>query len=1624
MRDSASKLFIFSVHDRDSKGKRPKKSQNCIGFVVRTGEHMVYRNNPKKEKQLSQASEVAKSLKKPFLDTALLYGRASADDLENYSAAMLAATAAHTHNELAKWNGKKPHVDISQIDGVSPKGVPVCILTVIDRNMPFLYDSIMGEVTSNHRDLYLAVHPILVADKKASDNYHLAAGDSDPADSISLIQLHIAPIAAHAAANLIERLQTILEQVHSASNDWKPMLAKLDTAISELAERGSDRRKAERTEAVAFLEWLRDNNFTFLGMRDYTYSGKGKHAKVERGDETGLGILTNPDVRVLRLGKDAVTTTPEILAFLDGPDFLIITKANVKSVVHRRAYMDYIGVKRFDVDGNVIGELRIVGLFTATAYTRQVKHIPLLRAKAAAVERHFGFDQNSHSGRILQNTLESYPRDDLFQIENDVMVRFSEQIMDLIDRPRVRVLPRIDRFDRFVSVIVFVPREEYNSLVREKIGAYLSQVYEGHVSAYYPAFPEGAVARVHFIIGRTDGKTPRIAQDKLEEAVSDIAARWIDHFDALGEAGAPTLDVDQAYKEAFTPEEAFGDMTDIIACAAGDAIRIEFYRAAGERQEHLSLKIFHRDGHLPLSRRVPLLENLGFSVISERTFDIGVVKDDENRHIVLHDMELSIQNDMTIDLAKHGQQLEDAFLAAFSGQVDNDNFNRLVLATGLTVREVSVLRAYARYLRQTGIVYAQEHISETLFKYPHIARDIFELFRHGFDPKLSEKNRPRKLSELHKAIETGLAQVPSIDEDRTLRRYVNAIDSTLRTNYFQKNEDGTPKAMLAFKFDPQLLDGLPDPRPFREIFVYGTEVEGVHLRFGKVARGGLRWSDRGQDYRTEVLGLVKAQQVKNAVIVPVGAKGGFFPKTLPVGGSRDEIFNAGREAYKTYIRTLLSITDNIVGDDIIAPADTLRLDGDDPYFVVAADKGTATFSDTANGLAQDAGFWLDDAFASGGSAGYDHKKMGITARGAWETVKRHFREMNIDIQTTPFTVAGVGDMSGDVFGNGMLLSEKIRLIAAFDHRDIIIDPNPDTDVSFAERKRLFDLPRSSWQDYNRATLSKGAMIISRAEKSVTLTPEAVAAIGIDKAVATPAEIMTAILKSPVDLMWFGGIGTYIKAAAETNTEVGDRSNDAIRINAGEVLAKVIGEGANLGVTQKGRIAYALTGGRCNSDAIDNSAGVNSSDVEVNIKIALSPAVKDGRLPINKRNQLLSSMTSEVASLVLRNNYLQSLAISLAERKGLENREELGRLMSALEAAGKLNRKVETLPNDAEFTERYTAGKLLTRPEIGVLLSYAKLTLFDTLVASNLPDDAYLQHLLVSYFPAKMQKNYAGDIEAHRLRREIIATVLANDVVNRGGPGFVQKLCDASGLLAADVVKAAIIVQDGFGLDRLWDAIDKLDNALPGDIQNGLYARVSQIFLDATRLFLQTQTMDDRSMGDGIARLKDAIKSLQPLLVKRLPSADVLEENGVPTELEKELSVLAHLVFTPEIMQITERAGTTLTRAAESYASVSTTFRVTRLLEAGSRIITGDHYESLALSRGQDLIASSRRRIVISALTAYPKEKDPVQAWYAADRVRVNRIASELSSLTDTSELNLARLTVAASLLSDIAQDKV
>ncbi|WP_292588413.1 NAD-glutamate dehydrogenase, partial [Mesorhizobium sp.] len=1360
-----------------------------------------------KSKPKKKAAAAAKAEEKPVRLADYLLARAPAEDIAAYDAADLERAGELAARAVASHRKGESVVAVDADSDVACDGRPVTVITVVNDNMPFLFDSILGEITESSGQPTLVTHPIVtVRHGKAGVVEVLGDGgkEDDEHERLSVVHVHVPRLTAEEAKSLTERLRKMLSQVRAAVIDWKRMLARLDQAISEFRYSAVPLDKKSVAEAIAFLEWLRDDNFTFLGMREFKYVGGEESGTLERADKPGLGILSDPDVLVLRRGTEAVTTTPEIRAFLHGPEPLIVTKANAKSLVHRRIYLDYVGVKTYTAKGALAGELRIVGLFTSTAYTRSVMKIPYLRSKAETIIAKSGFNPNDHSGKALINVLESYPRDEFFQVPVPVLRKHANAILGLVERPRIRALVRADQFDRFVSILVFVPRDRYDSAVREKIGAYLKTVFEGRLSAYYPAFPEGGLARVHFIIGRSGGKTPKIEQSTIEAAIRDIVRTWQDALSEAAEAAGsdPALKAiaarfPESYRDSFSAAVALADAGRIAKISADNPIAIDYYRHADQKPNQAALKIYHHGSPVALSRRVPVLENIGFRVISERTFEVG---GDPAATVFIHDMELENSYGNPINLADGGALLEDAFLSVWRGDVDNDGYNGLAQTAGLWSGEITILRAYGRYLQQAGIPQSQDFIAAALNRYPEIARGLHSLFVARLGPT-AEGDGAVAAKHLKVKIKDALEEVPNIDDDTIIRRYLNLIEASLRTNHFVADTKAKGQS-LAIKLDSQAVEGLPAPRPWREIFVYGSEVEGVHLRFGPVARGGLRWSDRAQDYRTEVLGLVKAQQVKNAVIVPVGAKGGFYPKKLPMSAGRDAIFEAGTSAYKNFVSSLLSITDNIGVDGVIPPAGVVRRDPDDPYFVVAADKGTATFSDTANGISEKHHFWLDDAFASGGSAGYDHKKMGITAKGAWEAVKRHFREMNRDIQTEPFSVVGVGDMSGDVFGNGMLLSPATRLIAAFDHRDIFIDPDPDMAASMAERQRMFALPRSSWQDYDKSKLSEGGVIVSRNQKSITLPQAAAAAIGLSKTTATPVEIMSAILKARVDLLWFGGIGTYVRASGESNQDVGDRANDAIRVTALDVRAKVIGEGANLGVTQRARIEFGMNGGRCNSDAIDNSGGVNCSDVEVNIKIALASAMRKGSLTRPARNKLLAEMTDEVSALVLSNNYQQTLALSLARKRGLADIAHQARFMTALESRGLLDRAVETLPSPAALAEREARGEPLTRAELGVLLAYAKIVLFSDIVPSDVPDDPHFDRDLMGYFPERMAKKFAGEIRDHRLRREIIARVVANDLVNRGGPSFVNRLQEATGRPAADVVRTFAVVRDGFALPAL------------------------------------------------------------------------------------------------------------------------------------------------------------------------------------------------------------------------------
>ncbi|WP_274423326.1 NAD-glutamate dehydrogenase [Chelativorans sp. YIM 93263] len=1566
----------------------------------------------------------------------LLVSRAPAEDLANYDAAAIDRSVELALAALTEHAPGKSTIHVEADPGIECAGRAVTTVTIVNDNMPFIFDSVMAEITGSTPEPTLVLHPIVaVRDHSAGRGGVVGDGSakmSGDVGRVSLVHVHVPRISPERCEKLREGLARILLQVRAAVTGWKPMLARLDQEITRLRYAPIPLEEDAVAEAVAFLEWLRDDNFTFLGMREFRYTGSEEDGTLERADKKGLGILADPNVLVLRRGGEPVSTTPEIRAFLHGPDPLIVTKANARSLVHRRVHLDYIGVKTFSEEGELTGELRIVGLFTSTAYTRSVMKIPYLRSKTRALIARSGFAPTDHSGKALINVLESYPRDELFQISVTQLRKHAEAILALGDRPRVRVLYRIDRFDRFVSVIVFVPRDRYDSQARAEIGEYLKTAFDGRVSAYYPAFPEGSLARVHFIIGRSGGKTPRIEPEKLESAVRNIVRTWDDALQDAVEVSGARDDIaalaaafPESYRNSFEPKTALADAACIETLSAENPIAIDFHRRGDQEPDQAALKIYHFGAPVALSRRVPLLENMGFRVISERTFEIGEPGEDQ---VFLHDMELeSAFDDSKIDLSDDGALFEEVFHAVWRQDHDNDRLNALAQTARLRASEISVLRAYSRFLHQSGIPQSQGFIANTLNRYPHIAAKLFALFVARFDPaQAGDASAGEQARKIETEIEEALESVPSLDDDTIINRFLNLIKSTLRTNYFADSAQFA-QTSLALKLDSRAVEGLPQPRPWREIFVYGPDVEGVHLRYGPVARGGLRWSDRAQDYRTEVLGLVKAQQVKNGVIVPVGAKGGFYPRRLPAGSDRQAVFEAGRRAYINFISSLLSITDNLDADRVVPPENTVRHDNNDPYFVVAADKGTATFSDTANEISQAHDFWLDDAFASGGSAGYDHKKMGITARGGWEAVKRHFREMNRDIQSEPFTAVGVGDMSGDVFGNGMLLSPCTKLIAAFDHRDIFIDPDPDEMISYAERKRLFGMGRCTWQDYDKSKLSKGGIIVSRAQKQVTLSREAADAIGMEETTGSPAEVIRAILKAPADLLWFGGIGTYVRAAGESNQDVGDRANDAVRITAPEVGAKVIGEGANLGLTQRARIEYDLHGGRCNSDAIDNSAGVNSSDMEVNIKIALAAAMRSGRLTRPDRNELLAAMTEDVAGLVLQNNYRQTLAISMVERRGVSELPHQARMMTMFENQGHLDRAVEFLPGPEAIAERQGRGECLTRAEIGVLLAYAKIVLFDELVESGLPDEPHFESDLFDYFPTQMREQYAGEIRDHRLRREIIATELANDVIDRGGPTFITQLQDMTGRPASEIVAAYAVVRDGFDLRSLYAAIDALDNRIDGQVQLGLYQRVWKLIVTATAWQLKTGAGQGNT-GERIRRLAEARRTLEPQLDTVMTdflkngmneTVRTLEGEDVPADLARQLAFLDVAVLVPDIAHAADTAKAELSRAASTFFAISEAFRLSRIEAAADSLTPADYYDGLARARAMDTIDAARRDITITALSTYPDADNPAQRWVEAGDSRVARVRERLQSLIDTGDLSISRLTVAAGLIADL-----
>ncbi|MHC5906684.1 NAD-glutamate dehydrogenase [Streptomyces sp. S6] len=1525
------------------------------------------------------------------------------------------------------------------------------IVEVVTDDMPFLVDSVTNELSRQSRGIHLVIHPQVVVRRDVTGKLieilgAPAAGGDLPHDVHVESWIHVEIDRESDRADLKQinaDLLRVLSDVREAVEDWEKMREAAVRIADELPAESvpGDLPSPEVEEARELLRWLAADHFTFLGFREYELREDDSLTAVPG---TGLGILrADPH-------HDADESHPVSPSFERLPadarakarehKLLVLTKANSRATVHRPSYLDYVGVKKFDADGNVVGERRFLGLFSSAAYTESVLRVPVIRRKVAEVLTGAGFTRDSHDGRDLLQIMETYPRDELFQIPVDELRTIVTSVLYLQERRRLRLYLRQDEYGRYYSALVYLPRDRYTTGVRLRIIDILREELGG-INVDFTAWnTESILSRLHFVVRVPQGtELPQLSEadkDRIEARLVEAARSWADAFaEALnaecGEERAAELlrrygtAFPEGYKADHTPRAAVADLVHLERLGERKDFALSLYEPVGAAPDERRFKIYRKGEPVSLSAVLPVLSRLGVEVVDERPYELRCA-DQPNSWI--YDFGLRIPQ-----LLGNGDQLGDdgrervqeAFAATWTGAAENDGFNALVLGAGLTWRQAMVLRAYAKYLRQAGSTFSQDYMEDTLRTNVHTTRLLVSLFEARMSP--DRQNAGRELVDaLLEELDAALDQVASLDEDRILRSYLTVIKATLRTNFFQKTADGTPHAYVSMKFDPQAIPDLPAPRPAFEIWVYSPRVEGVHLRFGKVARGGLRWSDRREDFRTEILGLVKAQMVKNTVIVPVGAKGGFVAKQLPDPNvDRDAWLAEGVASYKTFISALLDITDNLSGGEVVPPKDVVRHDEDDTYLVVAADKGTATFSDIANAVAESYDFWLGDAFASGGSAGYDHKGMGITARGAWESVKRHFRELGVDTQSEDFTVVGVGDMSGDVFGNGMLLSEHIRLVAAFDHRHIFIDPVPDAAVSYAERRRLFELPRSSWGDYNVDLLSAGGGIFPRSAKAIQLNGHIREALGIDPGVAkvTPAELMKAILQAPVDLLWNGGIGTYVKASVESQADVGDKANDAIRVDGADLRVKVVGEGGNLGLTQLGRIEFALTGGKINTDAIDNSAGVDTSDHEVNIKILLNGLVTEGDMTVKQRNKILAEMTDEVGRLVLRNNYAQNTALANALAQSGDMLHAQQRFMKHLVREGHLDRALEFLPTDRQIRERLAAGQGLTSPETAVLLAYTKITVSDELLQTTLPDDPFLATLLHAYFPSALREKFAEQIDSHPLRREITTTVLVNDTVNTGGTTYLHRLREETGASLEEIVRAQTAARIIFRSAGVWDAVEALDNRVEAAVLTRIRLHSRRLVERGTRWLLNNRPQP-LQLAETVDFFAERVELVWSQLPKLLRGADLewyqqihdeLTSAGVPDECATRVAGFSSAFPTLDIVSVGDRMGKDPLDVADVYYDLADRLRITQLMDRIIDLPRADRWQSMARASIREDLYAAHSALTADVLAAGNGTSTPEQrfkVWESKNSAILGRARVTLEEIQGSDSFDLANLSVA------------
>ncbi|MEU3534472.1 MULTISPECIES: NAD-glutamate dehydrogenase [Streptomyces] len=1532
------------------------------------------------------------------------------------------------------------------------------VVEVVTDDMPFLVDSVTNELTRGGRGIHVVIHPQFVVRRditgKLLEILPTPATSVDPAELPhdahieSWIHVEIDRETDRADLKQITSdLLRVLSDVREAVEDWDKMREAAARVAGELESEPvpADLPKAEVEEARELLRWLATDHFTFLGFREYELRGDDTLAAVPG---TGLGILRS-DPQHAEDDQHPVSPSFERLpadarAKAREHKLLVLTKANSRATVHRPSYLDYIGVKKFDKDGNVVGERRFLGLFSSAAYTESVRRVPVIRRKVAEVLDRAGFSPNSHDGRDLLQILETYPRDELFQTPAAELQSIVTSVLYLQERRRLRLYLRQDEYGRYYSALVYLPRDRYTTGVRLRIIDILKEELGGTSVDFTAWNTESILSRLHFVVRVPQGtELPELSdadKDRIETRLVEAARSWADGFTEalnaeLGEERAAELlrrytnAFPEGYKADHSPRAAVADLVHLerLTEEPGNDFALSLYEPVGAAPDERRFKIYRKGASVSLSAVLPVLQRIGVEVVDERPYELRC---SDRTTGWIYDFGLRIPKSPAGAggdyLGDDGRErFQEAFAATWTGRAENDGFNSLVLSAGLNWREAMVLRAYAKYLRQAGSTFSQDYMEDTLRNNVHTTRLLVSLFEARMSPERQQAGL-ELTDALLEELDAALDQVASLDEDRILRSFLTVIKATLRTNFFQRRPDGHPHDYVSMKFDPQAIPDLPAPRPAFEIWVYSPRVEGVHLRFGKVARGGLRWSDRREDFRTEILGLVKAQMVKNTVIVPVGAKGGFVAKQLPdPAQDRDAWLAEGVASYKTFISALLDITDNMVGGEVVPPKDVVRHDGDDTYLVVAADKGTATFSDIANGVAEKYNFWLGDAFASGGSAGYDHKGMGITARGAWESVKRHFRELGVDTQSEDFTVVGIGDMSGDVFGNGMLLSEHIRLVAAFDHRHIFIDPNPDAATGYAERRRLFELPRSSWADYNTELLSAGGGIFPRSAKSIQLNAHIREALGIEDKVAkmTPADLMKTILKAPVDLLWNGGIGTYVKSSAESNADVGDKANDAIRVDGADLRVKVVGEGGNLGLTQLGRIEFAHQGGKINTDAIDNSAGVDTSDHEVNIKILLNGLVADGDMTVKQRNKLLAGMTDEVGALVLRNNYAQNTALANALFQAKDMLHAQQRFLRHLVREGHLDRALEFLPTDRQIRERLNQGQGLTGPETAVVMAYTKITVAEELLATSLPDDPYLRGLLHAYFPSDLRERFSEAVDNHPLRREITTTVLVNDTVNTGGTTYLHRLREETGASLEEIVRAQTAARAIFCSAPVWDAVEALDNQVDAAVQTRIRLHSRRLIERGTRWLLNNRPQP-LQLAETVEFFAERVEQVWQQLPKLVRGADLewyqhvydeLSAAGVPDELAARVAGFSSAFPALDIVSVADRMGKEPLDVAEVYYDLADRLGITQLMDRIIELPRNDRWQSMARASIREDLYAAHAALTADVLAVGNGTASPEQRfadWEQKNAPILGRARTTLEEIRSSDAFDLANLSVA------------